>query len=136
MLHYVEVIRSHSTADGYNTEVSERLHIDNAKEGYCASNKKDCIKQMTVRLGWQEAVNHFQAYLVYVDKQANTTSQISHQPELDSDEELNNDDSNDPTVPVFKSTINTHSVSVKPAYAHIISPPLQSTSKPPGSYLL
>ena len=74
---------------------------------------------MTVWLGRQEAVNHFQAYLVYVDKQANTTSQISHQPELDSDEELDDDDLNDPTVPVSKSTINTHSVSVKPAYAHI-----------------
>ena len=48
MLHYVEAIRSHGTADGYNTEVSEKLHIDNAKEGYCASNKKDYIKQMTV----------------------------------------------------------------------------------------
>ena len=70
-------------------------------------------------LGWQEAVNHFQAYLVYADKQANTTSPISHQPELDSDEELDDNDLNDPTVPVSKSTINTHSVSVKPAYAHI-----------------
>ena len=119
MLHYVEAICSHSTADGYNTEASERLHINYAKEGYCASNKKDYIKQMTVWLGRQEAVNRFQAYLVYADKQANTTSQISHQPELDSDEELDDDDLNDPMVPVSKSTINTHSVSVKPAYTHI-----------------
>ena len=28
MLHYIEVIHSHSSADGYNTEASERLHID------------------------------------------------------------------------------------------------------------
>ena len=28
-------------ADGYNTKFSERLHIDYAKEGYCASNKWD-----------------------------------------------------------------------------------------------
>jgi hypothetical protein len=40
MMHYVEAIRSHGTADGYNTEASERLHIDYAKEGYRASNKK------------------------------------------------------------------------------------------------
>ena len=39
MMHYVEVIRSHGSADGYNTEASERLHIDYAKEGYRASNK-------------------------------------------------------------------------------------------------
>ena len=56
MMHYVEAICSHSTADGYNTEVSERLHIDYAKEGYHTSNKKDYVKQMTIWLGWQEAV--------------------------------------------------------------------------------
>ena len=39
MMHYVEAIRSHGSADGYNTEASERLHIDYAKEGYRASNK-------------------------------------------------------------------------------------------------
>jgi hypothetical protein len=69
MMHYVEAIRSHGTADGYNTEASERLHIDYAKEGYRASNKKDYIKQMTVWLGRQEAVSRFQAYLVYAAKQ-------------------------------------------------------------------
>jgi Plavaka transposase len=122
MLHYVEAIRFHGTADGYNTEASERLHIDYAKEGYRASNKKDYIKQMTVWLSRREAVSRFQAYVVYVAaKQANTTSQDSDELELDSDEELNDDDLNDPIVPVSKSTtgITTHSVSVKPAYPHI-----------------
>ena len=65
MMHYVEAICSCGTADGYNTEASERLHIDHAKEGYCASNKKDYIKQMMVWLGRQEAVSHFHAYLDY-----------------------------------------------------------------------
>ena len=51
MQHYVEVICSHGTADGYNTEASERLHIDYAKEGYHASNKKDYTKQMLVLSG-------------------------------------------------------------------------------------
>ena len=51
MQHYMEAIRSHGTADGYNTEASERLHTDYAKECYRASNKKDYIKQMTVWLG-------------------------------------------------------------------------------------
>ena len=125
MLHYIEAICSHGSADGYNTEASERLHIDYAKEGYRASNKKDYIKQMTVWLGRQEAVNLFQAYLVYAAKQANTTSSDTHRDELqdscemDSDEEVDRDDLNDPTVPVSKSTISTHSISVKPAYPHI-----------------
>jgi hypothetical protein len=122
MQHYVEAIRSLGTADGYNTEASERLHIDYAKEGYRASNKKDYVKQMTVWLGRQEAVSRFQAYLVYAAaKQANTTSQDSHQLEMDSDEELDDDDLKDPmvAVSVSKSTIATHSVSVIPAYPHI-----------------
>jgi len=38
---------------------------------------------------------------------------------LDSEEELDDDDLNDPTVPVSRSTITTHSVSVKPAFPHI-----------------
>ena len=115
MLHYAEAIRSHGTADGYNSEASERLHIDYAKEGYRASNKKDYIKQMTVWLGRQEAVTRFQAYLVYAAKQDNTTSRDSQlELEMDSDEEID-----DPTVPVSKTTIATYSVSVKPAYPHI-----------------
>lgn len=120
MMHYAEAIRSHGTADGYNTEASERLHIDYAKEGYRASNKKDYIKQMTVWLGRQEAVSRFQAYLVYAAKQANTTRQDPHQPQvdMDSDEEIDDEDLNDPTVPISKST-TTHSVSIKPAYPHV-----------------
>ena len=34
MQHYIDAIRSLGSADGYNTEFSERLHIDYAKEGY------------------------------------------------------------------------------------------------------
>ena len=119
MMHYVEAIRSHGTADGYNTEASERLHIDLTKEGYYASNMKDYTKQMTVWLGRQEAVNRFQAYLVYAAKQANTTSKDSQPLEFDSDEDRDDDDLNDATVPVSTSTITTHSVSVKPAFPNI-----------------
>ena len=128
MVHYVEAIRSHGAADSYNTEASERLHIDYAKEGYRASNKKDYIKQMTVWLGRQEAVNRFHAYLVYAAKHTTTPSQHSHQLDSDSDEDLDNhnDDLNDPTVPVSMSSngldttgLTTHSVSLKPAYPHL-----------------
>jgi Plavaka transposase len=124
MMHYVEAIRSRGTADGYNTESSERLHIDYAKEGYRASNKKDYIKQMTVWLGRQEAVSRFQAYLVYAAKQTTTVpSQDSHQLDSDSEDDLDNDNlnSNDPTVPVSMSTtgLTSHSVSLKPAYPHL-----------------
>ncbi|KAF7311742.1 hypothetical protein MIND_00184400 [Mycena indigotica] len=45
--HYVDSIRLLGSADGYNTENTERLHIDLAKNGYRASNRRDYIQQMT-----------------------------------------------------------------------------------------
>ncbi|KAF8510439.1 hypothetical protein JB92DRAFT_2831560 [Gautieria morchelliformis] len=45
--HYVESIMSWGTADGFNTELPERLHIDFSKVGYRASSPKDFIIQMT-----------------------------------------------------------------------------------------
>lgn len=65
MTHYVQSIRLFGTADGYNTECPERLHIDFAKVAYRASNKKDYIKQMTRWLRRHDAVQRFQAYLEF-----------------------------------------------------------------------
>lgn len=45
--HYVESIRLRGSLDGYNSEISERLHIDMTKQGYRASNKRGYTKQMT-----------------------------------------------------------------------------------------
>lgn len=61
--HYVALIRNFGSADGFNTEWSERLHIDYAKDAYRASNKKDYIAQMTTWLSRQEAVDRFSVYL-------------------------------------------------------------------------
>ncbi|KAF8511993.1 hypothetical protein JB92DRAFT_3174281 [Gautieria morchelliformis] len=52
MEHYVALIHSKGSADGFNTELSERLHIDCAKEGYRASNKKNYTQQMINFLAW------------------------------------------------------------------------------------
>jgi hypothetical protein len=41
--HYLESIRAKGTCDGFNTEISERLHIDLAKSGYRASNKRNSV---------------------------------------------------------------------------------------------
>ncbi|KAG6825409.1 hypothetical protein H0H92_003787 [Tricholoma furcatifolium] len=62
--HYLDSIRSLGSASGYNTEATERLHIDLAKVGYRASNKKEnYTKQMTVWLRRQEAITKFGLYL-------------------------------------------------------------------------
>lgn len=63
--HYVDGIKLLGTTDGYNTELSERLHIDFAKEGYRASNRKNYIEQMLIWLRRQEMVDTFTAYLLW-----------------------------------------------------------------------
>ncbi|KAJ7190523.1 hypothetical protein GGX14DRAFT_538026 [Mycena pura] len=61
--HHVPFIRLFGTADGFNTESPERLHIDFAKNAYRASNHKDYLRQMTTWLQRQEAVARHAAYL-------------------------------------------------------------------------
>ncbi|KAJ7779093.1 hypothetical protein B0H16DRAFT_1878677 [Mycena metata] len=61
--HYVDSICSRGTAPGFNTEGTERLHIDLAKVAYNATNKKAYTHQMTVWLRRQEAVHKFGSYL-------------------------------------------------------------------------
>ena len=61
--HYIDSIRSRGTTDGFNSEASERLHIDLAKLGYQASNRKDYTVQMVKWLTRQEAVHCFTGYL-------------------------------------------------------------------------
>ncbi|KAI0682097.1 hypothetical protein BC835DRAFT_1246201, partial [Cytidiella melzeri] len=63
MTHYIESIRLLGTADGYNPQGPERLHINFAKVGYRASNRKQYIQQMTVWLDRQDAVCRFDNYL-------------------------------------------------------------------------
>ena len=63
LLHYVPSIRLFGTADGYNTEHSERLHIDLAKKAYAATNRKDELSQMVVWLGRQEKITRFDDFV-------------------------------------------------------------------------
>ncbi|KAL0057486.1 hypothetical protein AAF712_015870 [Marasmius tenuissimus] len=63
MIHYVDLIRRFGSADGFNTETPEWLHINYAKDAYRASNCKDYIVQMTRWQGRQEAVDNFTAVL-------------------------------------------------------------------------
>jgi hypothetical protein len=50
LIHYHSSISLFGTTDNYNTEQSERLHIDFAKNAYRASNHKDEYPQMTTWL--------------------------------------------------------------------------------------
>jgi hypothetical protein len=55
MSHYTHAIRELGTTDGYNTEATERLHIDYVKEGWRASNHVNATAQMTTYLQRKES---------------------------------------------------------------------------------
>jgi hypothetical protein len=67
MLHYIESIIALGSLDGFNSEQPERLHIDYAKRGYRASNKRDYTIQMTRWLQRQEAINLRDLYLRWLN---------------------------------------------------------------------
>lgn len=73
--HYEELIWLFGSADGFNTELPERLHIDLAKNAYRASNRKDYLEQMTRWLERQERVDRFTAYTQWRTSSSATTTQ-------------------------------------------------------------
>ena len=65
LLHYSESIRLFGTTDNYNTEYTERLHIDFAKDAYAATNHKDEYVQMTRWLERKEKMHQFQNFIAW-----------------------------------------------------------------------
>ncbi|KAL1666819.1 hypothetical protein EV121DRAFT_213993 [Schizophyllum commune] len=62
LLHYVDSIPLLGTTDNFNTELFERLHIEFAKRGWRASNKRDAMPQMINWLERQEKVLRWERY--------------------------------------------------------------------------
>lgn len=54
--HYLTLIKLYGTTDNTNTEYTERLHIDLAKDAYAATNRKDEFTQMTTWLERKEKI--------------------------------------------------------------------------------
>ena len=67
LIHYIDSIILFGSLDGFNSEHPERLHIDYAKKGYRASNKRDYTIQMTRWLQRQEAMDLRTAYLQWLN---------------------------------------------------------------------
>ncbi|KAJ3719415.1 hypothetical protein C8R42DRAFT_584463, partial [Lentinula raphanica] len=63
LCHYARAIRFYGTTDNYNTETTERLHIDFTKNAYRASNHKDEYPQMTRWLECREKMAYYANYL-------------------------------------------------------------------------
>ncbi|QRV77053.1 hypothetical protein RhiJN_05068 [Ceratobasidium sp. AG-Ba] len=90
--HYTMLIRMLGTPDGYNTETSERLHIDFAKIGYRASNRVNAIKQMAMYMQRVEALAMHKEYLDEIGSKADI-GQILAEDEEEEEEDI--DDLND-----------------------------------------
>ncbi|KAL0575162.1 hypothetical protein V5O48_006805 [Marasmius crinis-equi] len=107
--HYLDHFRSRGTADGFNSELSERLHIDCAKMGYRASNRHNYTRQMISWLQRRDAVYRFDLYLEWialgslrsgsedVGESALNEDEVDDEEDIDSDNEKdgNPDDSDD-----------------------------------------
>ncbi|THH20201.1 hypothetical protein EW146_g1111 [Bondarzewia mesenterica] len=63
LVHYVASIKLLGTTDNFNTEYSERLHIDFTKDAYRATNHKDEYAQMTVWLQRKEKVLQHELFI-------------------------------------------------------------------------
>ncbi|KAG1839152.1 hypothetical protein F4604DRAFT_1599775 [Suillus subluteus] len=61
--HYPLMITMFGTTDNYNTEYTERLHIDLAKDAYRATNHKDEFVQMTIWLERKEKILRHEKYV-------------------------------------------------------------------------
>lgn len=63
--HYVALIKDLGSPDNYNTEYTERLHIDYAKDAYNATNHKDELPQMALWLERREKMLRHEKYIMW-----------------------------------------------------------------------
>ena len=61
--HYIHSIKNFGTIENYNTEYTERLHIDLTKDAYRATNHKDEYIQMTTWLERKEKIVRHGKYI-------------------------------------------------------------------------
>ena len=86
LLHFVDSIVLFGSLDGFNSELPERLHIDYAKKGYRASNKRDYVVQMTCWLQRQEALDLRAAYLQWLNVLIEPKNDSGQEPEEPTDD--------------------------------------------------
>ncbi|KIM46872.1 hypothetical protein M413DRAFT_16473 [Hebeloma cylindrosporum] len=83
LLHYLRAIKLFGTTANYNTETTERLQMDFAKDAYQATNHKDEFTQMTKWLERQEKIMHHANYIAWrtqMSQEPQTTTAIVSPP--------------------------------------------------------
>ncbi|KAM6497273.1 hypothetical protein JOM56_007746, partial [Amanita muscaria] len=63
LIHYVTSVQLFGSTDNYNTQHTERLHIDYTKEAYRATNTRDEYPQMTMWLERQEKIERHEKHI-------------------------------------------------------------------------
>lgn len=78
LLHYSSSIRLFGTTDNYNTEQTERLHIDFTKDAYRATNRKNEYPQM---ITWLERREKLQRHAARIKRRQQQDSPAGIPPE-------------------------------------------------------
>ncbi len=78
LVHYSSSIALFGTTDNYNTEQTERLHIDFTKDAYRATNHKDEYQQMTT---WLERREKVQQHIAFVKRQQGVGQESTQIPQ-------------------------------------------------------
>ena len=86
LIHYIESIHAPGSPNGYNTKAPECPHINCAKQGHRANNKKDYIKQMALWPQHQEAIHLQSTYLDWLHQHTPKSLPLSDNDFEDDDE--------------------------------------------------
>ncbi|KAI9457974.1 hypothetical protein BJY52DRAFT_1204447 [Lactarius psammicola] len=78
LVHYSSSIALFGTTDNYNTEQTERLHIDFTKDAYRATNHKDEYQQMTT---WLERRERVQQHIAFVKRRQGNAQESTQIPQ-------------------------------------------------------
>ncbi|KAH7907715.1 hypothetical protein BJ138DRAFT_1014064 [Hygrophoropsis aurantiaca] len=124
MEHYRMLIELFGSADGFNSESPERLHIDYAKDAYRASNKKDYLIQMTVWLQRQENVDRWAVFLEWMKHGSLAPDQVIDTTCIQPEEDLPLDETEDIEHLQAQVTMTKHNYKVAVKHA----PALQSVA--------
>lgn len=81
--HYSRSIKLFGTTDNYNTQATERLHIDYAKDAYRATNKKDEYPQMTLWLERREKIHRHADFVSWRLNNNHTSETTPQTPALE-----------------------------------------------------
>ena len=124
LLHYVNCIRFLGSADGYNSESPERLHIDFAKEAYRASNKRDYVEQMAVWLQRHEAIWLRESYLIWVEKRLVSLLRPSDGDMMEEEEDVQNVTQRDINITNYhndklNNNVTTYSLAKRPPHQNL-----------------